>query len=84
MGIVISGLQGYRLAATAEIESGTRHCEVVQFSKGYGFIQPQGGGRDVFVPPPGVAVLERLDTRLLEKCVLPDFDRLDRNVCAGR
>jgi CspA family cold shock protein len=26
-----------------------RYREVVQFAKGYGFIQPKGGGKDVFV-----------------------------------
>ena len=32
-----------------EIRNGARYSEVVQFAKRYGFIQPQGGGKDVFV-----------------------------------
>jgi cold shock protein len=32
-----------------EIRNGARYGEVVQFAKRYGFIQPQGGGKDVFV-----------------------------------
>jgi cold shock protein len=32
-----------------EINRGARHREVVQLAKGYGFIQPQDGGKDVFV-----------------------------------
>ena len=32
-----------------EIENGPRHSEIFNPSKGYGFIQPQGGGKDVFV-----------------------------------
>ena len=31
------------------INNGTRHREVVQLAKRYGFIQPQSGGKDVFV-----------------------------------
>ena len=29
--------------------TGARHREVVQSDEGYGFIQPQAGGKDVFV-----------------------------------
>jgi hypothetical protein len=40
----------YASPSTLETNNGARHGEVVQLQKGYGFIQPQGGGgRDVFV-----------------------------------
>jgi cold shock protein len=32
-----------------EIEHGARHSQMVHPTKGYGFVQPQGGGKDVFV-----------------------------------
>jgi cold shock protein len=34
---------------TLETNDGARHGEVVQFAIGIGFIQPQGGGKDIFV-----------------------------------
>ena len=48
LGIVSPNSQAYRRASTAEIEN-ARHGEVVQFPKGYGFIAPQAGCKDVFV-----------------------------------
>ena len=41
-----------------EIEDGTRNSQMVQSdTQGYGFIQPQGGGEDVFVQVFAASVL---------------------------
>jgi cold shock protein len=42
-------LRWYRKISRVEVWNVARHGQVVQFTKGYGFIQPQGGGKDVFV-----------------------------------
>jgi len=42
-------LQGYRRASTEEIKNGSWPVKWFNSQKGYGFIQPQGGGKDVFV-----------------------------------
>jgi len=48
MGVVFSGFQGYRPAATGRSRMARGTVKWFNSQKGYGFIQPQGG-KDVFV-----------------------------------
>jgi hypothetical protein len=44
----------------------------------------QRAQRELGDPPPGVSVLPALDARVLDKCVLPEFEHPDRNVWPPR
>jgi CspA family cold shock protein len=49
MGVVFSGFQGYRPAATGRSRMARGTVKWFNSQKGYGFIQPQNGGKDVFI-----------------------------------
>jgi cold shock protein len=56
-----------------EIRNGARYGKVVQFSKGYGFIQPQGGGKDVFVH---VSAVERAGLSSLNEGQIIEYEEV--------
>lgn len=51
-----------------------RYSKVVQYQKGYGFIQPEGGNKDVFVH---VTALEKTGLRRLFDGQVVSFDIYD-------
>jgi CspA family cold shock protein len=55
------------------INNGTRHREVVQLAKRYGFIQPQSGGKDVFVH---ISAVERAGLTGLNEGQVVEFEEV--------
>ena len=56
-----------------EVSDGNWHSEMVNATKGYGFIQPQGGGKDVFVH---ISALERAGLNTLNEGQVIEYEEV--------
>ena len=65
------GLISFRRNIGGDI--GQRYCEMVQPKKGYGFIQPVGGGKDVFVH---VSAVERAGLSTLSEGQAVEYEEV--------